>query len=444
MKILLSLILLFTLTACTLGERRPNQTEPSTEEMPATATTAAVNMPASTPTDATTAKGNGTRKAKSQPTGSSATPIAQASGTPGDLRGIYVDSNAFPISNSDETAYSASLNVPGVDGLVLVFGWDGLEPSMGQYQWNTLDQWVSTAVPSGKKVELSIRADYHTPSWLFQPAPGGGGAKALNFSFTRKPEDTTCLSETLAAPWDSAFLTQWDAMLAAVSAHLKSTGTYNSVTLLRLTGINKDSDELHLPSQTSGAACVTNAVNIWQQAGYRPSLLLQGWDGITNSFKNNFPDKSFSVANIAGSPPFPGIAENGSMLKGTSQDQNLPLLTLASKKFPGHLVIQNNSLYPDVPAQSETVQAVQSLGTMIAFQTNEDIRGQGASCGVPTGGDRTTPCTSATFLNELQTGIYPLGKSNSLRAQYIEVFALNVNALPDAIQQAHNELLGQP
>jgi hypothetical protein len=41
-------------------------------------------------------------------------------------------------------------------------------------------------------------------------------------------------------------------------------------------------------------------------------------------------------------------------------------------------------------------------------------------------------------------GIYPLGQSNSLRAQYLEVFALNVNAFPNVIQQAHNELFVQP
>jgi hypothetical protein len=41
-------------------------------------------------------------------------------------------------------------------------------------------------------------------------------------------------------------------------------------------------------------------------------------------------------------------------------------------------------------------------------------------------------------------GIYPLGQSNSLRAQYLEVFALNVNAFPNVIQQAHNELFAQP
>lgn len=86
--------------------------------------------------------------AQEAPNGTSAT----------DLRGIYVDSNAFPISKANETALTASLTVPGVDGLVLVLGWDGIEPSPGQYDWSTLDQWMTTAVSLGKKVELSISA----------------------------------------------------------------------------------------------------------------------------------------------------------------------------------------------------------------------------------------------------------------------------------------------
>ena len=354
-----------------------------------------------------------------------------------DIRGIYIDSNALPIPMDDSTAIVASLNVPGVDGLVLVLGWKNIEPSMGRYDWTTLDQWMNLAITAGKKVELSIRADYHTPSWLFQPAPGGGGAAQLNFSFTRKPTDITCLAESIAAPWDPAFLIQWSTMLDSVSAHLKSRGTYDAVVLLRLTGINKDSDELHLPSLSTGPSCITNSVAIWQAAGYRPSLLLAGWDGTTNAFKKSFPDKSFSVAIIANTHPFPAIAEDGSIIKGTIPNQNFPLLQLASQKFPGHLVIQNNTLYPDLSAEAETIQSAESLQTMIAFQTNEDIKGKGVACG---GRGDTTQCTDATYLTELQTGIYPKGPSDSLRAQYIEVFALNVNASPNVIQQAHNEL----
>ncbi len=364
-----------------------------------------------------------------------------------DLRGLYVVTNVLPVSKANSDALAAAYNVPGVNGTVLVLGWDGIEPAMGQYDWTVLDQWTTMAASTGKKIDLSITIGYvgssHTPSWLFQPAPGGGGAKPLTFSFTRKPADTTCLTETLPAPWDPAFLAQWDALLAAVSAHLKSTGRYDNVVLLRLTGINKDSDELHLPSQTADPSvpCRSDNVATWQQAGYRPSLLLQGWDGTTSSFKKYFPDKSFSVAIIASANPFPPIAEDGSIIKGSISQPSLPLLTLAAQKFPGHLVIQNNSLYPDSPAQPETVQSAQSLGTMIAFQTNEDVTAQGAGCGSRSD-PQPTPCTAGTFLAMLNTGIYPLGTSDPLRAQYIEVFALNVNALPATTMTAYDELLG--
>jgi uncharacterized protein (TIGR03437 family) len=360
---------------------------------------------------------------------------------PYDIRGLYVSTYGLPDNKSQTAAVTSALSTAGIDGLLVVIGWDVLESTMGQYDFSQLDQWMSLAYSQGKHVELSIPAMYRTPSWLFDPAPAGGGAKPLFFSFTRRPTDTTCLTETIAAPWDSAFQTQWAAMLAAVSEHLKSTGTYDSLVLLRLTGINKDSDELHLPSkENTNATCVSDILGTWQLAGYRPSLLLQGWDGITSSFKKSFPEKTFNVAIIASANPFPPIGEDGSLITGPIPDLTLPLVTLAAQKLPGQFVIQNNSLYPNQPAQSETVQDAQNLGTMIAFQTNENVTAQGADCGAP--GDSTvTPCTGPQFLNELESGIYPLGKSNSLRAQYIEVFALNVNDFPNETLQAHFELV---
>lgn len=359
---------------------------------------------------------------------------------PADIRGLYVSSYGVPDNKNQTAAVTSALSLPGIDGLLLVIGWDVLEPSMGQYDFSQLDQWMTTAASLGKKVELSIPAMYRTPSWLFDPAPAGGGASPLFFSFTRRPTDTTCLTETVAAPWDSAFQAQWGAMLAAVAAHLKLTGTYNSLVLLRLTGINKDSDELHLPSkENANATCVSDILGTWQRAGYKPSLLLQGWDAITSSFKKSFPGKVFNVAIIANANPFPPIAEDGSIISGAISDLTLPLLTLAAQKLPGQFVVQNNSLYPNQPAQSETVADAQNLGTMIAFQTNENVTAQGADCGAP--GDVTvTPCTGPLFLNELETGVYPLGKSNPLRAQYIEVFALNVNDFPNETLQVHFEL----
>ncbi len=360
-----------------------------------------------------------------------------------DLRGIYVySSDVATISNGYSNMVKASLNVAGADGLVLVIGWKVVEPAMGQYQWVTLDQWMSQAIASGKKVDLAVTAGVDTPSWLFQPPPAGAGAAPLSFTISPHSGATgKCDSETIAPPWDVAFLAQWDAMLGALAAHLKSLGTYGAVTLLRLTGINRTTDELRLPAETAqstGLACVTDAIATWTQAGYRPALLLQGWDRITSSFQKNFPDKAFSVA-IIPQNAFPPIGEDGSVVTG-SVDQNQPLLALAGQKLSGRLVVQFNFLMPGEPASPEVIQAAQTLGTMAAFQTNNYFgsTGQGAACSEPV--TNPTPCTAATYLELLQTGIYPLGQSNKLRAQYIEVFPANANAFPDDIEQAHLEL----
>jgi hypothetical protein len=211
-----------------------------------------------------------------------------------DLRGIYVYSgDVAQISKGSANNVTASLSVPGVDGIVLVIAWSAIEPSMGQYQWTTLDLWTHRAVTLGKKIDLTITAGSDTPSWLFQPAPSGAGAAPLSFTISPHGGATgVCDSETLAPPWDAAFLNRWDLLLAALADHLRSDGTYSAVTLLRITGVNRTTDELRLPAETAqstGLACVSDAISIWQQAGFRPSLLLQAWDQITNSFLKSSP-----------------------------------------------------------------------------------------------------------------------------------------------------------
>jgi hypothetical protein len=371
--------------------------------------------------------------------------LAATPGFAADLRGIYVySSDVAQISKGSANNVTASLGVTGVDGIVLVISWSSLEPAMGQYQWTTLDLWTHRALTLGKKLDLTITAGTDTPPWLFQPAPSGAGASALNFTISPHGGATgVCDSETIAAPWDTAFLNRWDLLLAAVAAHLKVDGTYTAVTLLRLTGVNRTTDEFRLPAETpqsTGLACVSDAVTIWQQAGFRPSRLLQAWDQITNSFIKSFPDKSFSVA-IIPQNAFPAIGEDGAIIKGTPPDQNQALLSQASHKLPARLVVQFNFLMPGEAASSAVIQSAQTLGTLAAFQTNNYFgsTGQGAGCSEPV----TSPavCTDATFLAMLETGIFPLGQNNSLRAQYIEIFPANANSFGSAVFQAHDELI---
>ncbi len=359
-----------------------------------------------------------------------------------DLRGIYIYTNGLAQQMApDIPALSASFSIPGVDGVAIVVGWGDVEPAMGKYDWTVPDKWIGQVVALGKKIDLVVPAGSYTPAWLFQPPPAGAGATELNFTVSPHDGETGfCESTTIAPPWDPAFLAQWDAMLAALSAHLKSAGTYSAITLVRLTGINRSggSEELRLPQETaqsSGLACVTDAIATWQQAGYRPSLLLQGWNAVIGSFEKSFPDKPFAVSVIDPPDAFPPIDENGAVIKGTPPDATQPLLLSASQIFPRRLVVQLDFLIPGQAASTEVTNAAQNLGTLAAFQTNEYFGDDGAACSGPN--TDPTPCTDATFLALLDTGIYPLGQSNPLRSQYIEVFHDNAAASPDDILQAH-------
>ncbi len=365
-----------------------------------------------------------------------------------DVRGVYVWTPLDAHHGSPAAQpYDSALSKSGVDGILLLGLWNQIEPSMGQYDWKSLDQWLSYAVSAHKEVTLAIRAGDGIPQWLFLSPPAGAGAARLVFTISpHEGKTNVCVPDTIAPPWDPAYLSRWDSLLTALSAHLRSKGTYDAVTALRLTGINRTSDELRLPAETpisTGLPCVSDAISIWQSAGYRPSLLLHAWDAITSAFQTNFPDKTFSVAIIPNPPqiPFPTIAEDGSLIAGNPPDQSMPLLTLAAERFPGRLVVQFNFLLNGTPANIAVIQAAQRLGTMAAFQSNNfySLSNGGAACGgTPANPDS---CTAPAYLEQLETGIFPLGKEYSLRAQYLELWQTDVNKFPDDILQAHLELL---
>ncbi len=368
--------------------------------------------------------------------------FAQAGWAQSDLRGVYVYTNdVSQISNATASQLTQSFNLPGVDGVAIVIGWNAIEPAMGQYQWTVLDQWISQVAALGKKIDLVVPAGSSTPNWLFQPAPAGAGATELSFTVSPHAGETgVCDPDNIAAPWDPAFLSQWDSMLAALSGHLKAQGTYNAITLVRLTGINRTTEELRLPAETAQSTnllCVSDSIATWLQAGYRPSLLLQGWNAVLASFTKSFPDKSFAVS-IIPNDAFPGIAEDGSVITGHIGDEDEPLITSASQLLPGRLVVQFDFLMPGEPVSTVVTNAAQNLGTMAAFQTNEYLGPQGAGCSEPI--STTIPCTDATYITMLNLGVFPLGLNNSLRSQYIEVFHANAAAFPDDILQAHFEL----
>ena len=376
---------------------------------------------------------------------------------PRDLRGIYVYVGLDTATNSaDAVPLMAALNEPGVDGLLLVGLWSAVETNLNQYDWNHVDKWMSYAASLHKRITFSLRAGDGIPDWLFLPPTNGAGATKLNFAISPKDGKTgNCQPDTIAIPWESTFLTNWTLMLSNLSAHLQQQGTYSNLTLLRLTGINRTSDELRLPAETpdtngltgTGLACVSNAPAIWQTNGYTPSKLLSAWSNILTAFNTSFPDKSFCVAIIPNPPqvPFPPIDDSGNLITTNLPDQNQPLLQLAGRMLPGRLVVQFNFLMTSNAANPAVIAAAQNYGALTAYQVNNWFGSFGPS-GSACGGTVISPmpCDDASYLEMMQQGIYPLGPTNPLRSQYIEVWATNAVTFTNAIWQAHQELFAPP
>ena len=377
---------------------------------------------------------------------------------PVDLRGIYVYAGLDTATNSPAAApLFQALNQPGVDGLLLVGLWTNLETNFNSYSWTKLDQWMRIAADARKKITLSIRAGDGIPDWLYLPPPNGADATRLDFTISPKDGKTTnCQPDTIAVPWEAAFQTNWSLMLSNLAAHLKSQGTYSNLTLLRLTGINRTSDELRLPAETpftnkingTGLPCVSDAPAIWQMHGYTPSNLLSAWSNVVASFNSSFPDKSFCVAIIPYPPqlPFPPIDDHGQIITNLPPDQNQPLLQLAGQMLPGRFVVQFNFLITGANSNPAVPAAARSYGTLTAYQVNNWDAALGGASGSACGGTvlNPSPCDDALYLKMLQEGIYPLGQTNSLRSQYIEVWATNAVTFTNAIWQAHLQLTAPP
>jgi hypothetical protein len=410
------------------------------------------------------------------------------------IRGVYVYSlnlvvDGLPTS-PDSAQLIESLQTPGVDGITLVENWNAIEPMKGVYEWQLVppgqgqfDQWLASIVAAGKKINLAIRAGADEPSWLFDPpSQGGAGADCLTFKASPHQGESrdTCRRVNIAAPWDSIFLDHWDAMLAAVAQHLKDVGAYESVKLVRLTGINRTTDEFRLPEEVLSAPCVTNSIDTWLAAGYRPRLFQQAWNAITTSFQRSFPDKTFNVAIIPidtgnSQNPFPEIDDQGCVFADfvppndpniacvnpaarSVQDARLnqvltDLLTIASGKFPGHLVIEFENLETDRPASPTVVEDALTLHTLAAFQTNDYFAASTTTGGAACAGGFSDPvaCNDATaYLALLEIGIYPcrtngaLCEPSGLQSAFIEVFPPDVASFPYAILQAHIELHRSP
>ena len=151
----------------------------------------------------------------------------------------------------------------------------------------------------------------------------------------------------------------------------------------------------------------------------------------------HFPDKTL-VLPVLVANALPPIDNNGNMVKGSRQEDNLAEVEMAAQKFPSKLVVLQTTIQLGNPAGTEMSYAAHTLNTAIAFQTNEWLNAAplpGALLLSPSPAPRrclSKWSISAYIPSELPT---PFG------LPFIEVFPPNALALPDAMVASFNEIV---
>ena len=368
-------------------------------------------------------------------------------------RGIYVWPYDWAVKKGD---FDKALAIPGVDGVGVHLTWSEISPAFKKYDFTAMDRQLAVAHSRHLAVELAVAAGQGIPDWMFTPPPDGLGLQRLDFKITYHGGVEPCHKVSMPAPWDPRYQGAFAGMLALLSAHLRSTGYYRDVAVIKLTGINTLTEELALPNESPAESrnpnpCVTDCPRIWATAGYRPSLVIRAMRGIAASFQRSFPDKLVNLPIIV-MGAFPPIGEDGRPIprfKAIGLNNKLldDLVSTATQALPGHLVLQDCFLIGDMPADQRTVNLAHANSLPIAWQTNIWFGKIGK--GAASGGQGNTfleklqhpiPCTEESFLNLLHNGMYPQGGSGPSRnALFIEVFPSDVVDFPGAIKAAHDE-----
>jgi hypothetical protein len=330
----------------------------------------------------------------------------------------------------------------------VVVRWADIEPHRGAYDFVELDRRIGMARSHGLAIELGILAGGNAPEWLYESAPTGVAARRLNFVFSHHGGAGKTLAVTMAPPWDTVYLGSFAALLAKVSEHLRSTGALDHVTVVKLTGINTDTDELRLPNETpqgSGNAEVTNAVQTWTQAGYRPERVVDAMRKVAAAWAVAFPN-AWKVLPIIPQNSFPSLGGLGRVRDRSQASEVRRLLEdlVGAAEASNHrrFILQMDWLNAGQPVRPRVMELARKEGVPVAWQTNFYLgrEGRGAGCGGEFGA--TAHCDDASFLRLLEAGITPAGGSGvNARGLFIEVFPPDVIEFGTAISKAHEEML---
>ncbi len=321
----------------------------------------------------------------------------------------------------------------------------------GQFNWDWrfLDTLVQLAVGNGKKYSIELETGYqNSPSYLqslpagFLAAAGAGSAPLFDV-WTTGGSGGRCISAYVLLPWVPNVQQFWSSAAFALSAHLKSAGVYDSLTLVHIPGLSVYDEEIRLPTGTpkpttadtlpcpDGRRAYPTVINDadtlrWRALGYSDTGAIRGFKVIAQAFSDAFPDR---VLGLSLFPPAQKGIDFPNLTGDTAGYVAAQLVREVSAIAPGRVQVQADNLDGNyTEAEVRTLAALNS--DFVGWQSNKH-GGTGAGCNGGGAGSCGPDGPAGPYFALLQNGSVTGG-------EYIEVWSADVVSFPLSFASARS------
>lgn len=302
---------------------------------------------------------------------------------------------------------------PAIDGVFIRIPWDVIQPARDRNDWTLLDRITRPAVAAHKTLSIGVTAGERVPRWLKQD-----GVPFLKVISGRR---NRCTDTEAAAVWSPQYVRAYIRMIDALKQHLVATGAYDSVRIVKFSGVATHSIELRLAKNN---ACSSTIDQAWADAGYRPSRVAAAWRDMATGIDRAFPNRLL-VQTILRKQGFPGIDETGKLIPEKQDRTGDAIVAACIAMLKARCGVQWTALNLNGPMAPRVTDA-HRRGATIGWQANLY---EGNALGSGCQDNRrvaTITCTAPDYEKMIRRG-FDLGGS------YIEVWEPDVLRFPDAI-----------
>ena len=313
------------------------------------------------------------------------------------------------VANIGKQPQNEVLENPNVDGISLRQDWASLEPTEGLFDFSYLDTAVANSAAAGKTVLIRIGTQKGKPEWVTRAVRR---ARGKFFTFTSTDGEVI----TIPVFWDPTFLEKKINMIRALGQHFTNNPAVSVVVASFANAVTEDWNVPHTEID------VTN----WYAVGYTTDKLLDAGKQIIDATMSAFPNQIVTLA-------VGGNGHGGGLNLDPDNDYAArTAVQTARADWPDRLNVQKNDLSTfNPPAPGDD-----SLYEMI-WDFQPDVAGQMVfQCT----NDPTYRVNGGVPIDPALALKLSIRNAASYNEKYVEIYQIDVVALPSTIAFAHRIL----